>query len=58
MFSFNSRNAQDTFAEKWISNSYLIRQSFLGYTCELGIVIFDDPGSLEIKLTVPLRIKL
>ena len=37
-------------------HSYLIRQTFPGYRCELGIAIFLYGGLLEITLTVPLRI--
>ena len=36
-----------------IYNSYLLRESFKGYRCELGLPSLHG-GSLEIKLTVPL----
>ena len=50
-------NAQVTFANEkktvLIYNSYLLRESFQGYRCELGLPSLHG-GSLEIKLTVPL----
>ena len=40
----------------WISNSYLIRQSFQSYRFESGILQSVLGGSLEITLTVPIKL--